>query len=102
MEQRVLYMEVEYENKTSNPIQYPHDQWIVFDPEGHTFELPRDFTHPHLYVNGRIEPGRTRVPNPGMRLRGWLAFLVLQLVSIESLQFSAGTPVKTVEFRITE
>jgi hypothetical protein len=45
MEQRVLYIEVEYENKTSNPIQYRHDQWIVFDTEGHTFEPPKDFTH---------------------------------------------------------
>lgn len=101
-EQRVLYIEVEYENRTSNPIKYRHDQWIVFDTHGHTFEPAKDFTHPHLYADGRIYLGMTRVLNPAMKLKGWLAFLLPELVSIEYLQFSAGTPVKTAEFRITE
>ena len=100
-ETMVLYIEVEYENKTSTPIKYRHDQWIVLDLEGHTFEPAKDFMHPHLYVADKIYLGMTRVLNPGMKLKGWLAFLLPKAVSFEYLQFSAGTPVKTVEFRIT-
>ena len=96
----VFHIHVEYENRTAEPIKYRHDQWIVFDPDGHTFEPAKDFTHPQLYLDEKIYLGMTRVLNPGMRLKGWLAFLLPNSVTVEYLQFSAGTPTRTVEFRI--
>jgi DNA-directed RNA polymerase subunit RPC12/RpoP len=95
----VLFAEVEYENKTSNSLKYRHDQWIVFDKTGYTFEATMDYLHPHLYKE-KIYLGDTRVLSPGMRLRGWLVFILSPSSDIECLQFSAGAPVKTLEFRI--
>ena len=96
----VFYIEVGYENKTAEPVKYRHDQWIVFDTDGHTCEPVKDFTYPHLYPDEKIYLGMTRVLNPGMKLRGWLAFLLPETVMFEYLQFSGGTPIRTVEFRI--
>ena len=100
--ERVLFIEVEYENKTSDPLKYRHDQWIVYDKTGYTYEAVKDFSHPYLYKKDKIYLGMTRVLNPGMRLRGWLAFVLPTKSDIECLQFSAGTPLKTLEFRITD
>ncbi len=100
--EKIFYIEVEYENKSSDPIKCRHDQWIVFDTEGHTFEPAKDFTHPQLYSQERIYLGMTRVLNPGMKLKGWLAFLLPASSTFEYLQFSGGSPIHTVEFRITE
>jgi hypothetical protein len=47
--EKLFFLEVEYENKTNSPVKYRHDQRVVFDTEGHTFEPVKDFTHPHLY-----------------------------------------------------
>lgn len=100
--EQVIYVEVEYENKFSAPLKYRHDQWIVFDMDGHTFEPAKDFTHPHLYTNGKIYLGMTRVLSPGMKLKGWLAYLLPENIKFKFLQFAAGTPTKTVEFQLSE
>ena len=100
--ERVLFIEVEYENKTSDPLKYRHDQWIIYDKTGYTYEAVKDFSHPHFYKKEKIYLGMTRVLNPGMRLRGWLAFVLPKESDIERLQFSARTPLKTLEFRITD
>lgn len=97
--EHVLFAEVEYVNKTSDPMKYRHDQWIVFDKAGYTYEATMDYLHPKLY-KGKIYIGGTRMLNPGMRLRGWLAFILPAESVIECLQFSAGTPIKTLEFRV--
>ena len=97
--QHVLCVEVEYLNKTADPIKYRHDQWIVFDKSGYTYEATMDYLHPNLY-QGKVYLGRTRILNPGMRLRGWLVFILPTESTIECLQFLAGTPPKTLEFRI--
>jgi DNA-directed RNA polymerase subunit RPC12/RpoP len=98
--EKIFYIEVEYENKTTDPVKYRHDQWVVFDTEGHSFEPVKDFTNPQLYTNEKIYLGMTRVLNPGMKLRGWLAFVLPGESRFEYLQFSGGTPIKTVEFRL--
>lgn len=98
--ERVLFIEVEYENKTADPLKYRHDQWIIYDKTGYTYEAVKDFSHPHLYKKEKIYLGMQRILNPGMRLRGWLAFVLPLENAIECLQFSAGTPLKTLEFRI--
>jgi DNA-directed RNA polymerase subunit RPC12/RpoP len=97
--ERVLFVEIEYENKISDLLKYRHDQWIVFDKAGYTYEATMDYLYPHLYA-GKIYLGGQRMLNPGMRLRGWLVFILPPSSAIECLQFSAGVPVKTLEFRI--
>lgn len=99
-EEHVLCAEVEYVNQTESAMKVRHDQWIVFDKAGYTFEATMDYLHPKLYA-GKIYIGRTRMLNPGMRLRGWLVFILPKDSMVECLQFSAGAaPIKTAEFRI--
>ena len=100
-DRRVFYIQVEYENKASGPIKYRHDQWVIFGRDGCSLEPVKDFTHPHLYSDEKIYLGMTRVLNPGMHLRGWLAFVLPPALTVEYLQFSGGTPVRTAEFRIS-
>jgi ribosomal protein S27AE len=96
--EHVLFAEVEYLNKTPGPMKYRHDQWIVFDKYGYTYEATMDYLHPKLY-KGKVYIGRTRMLNPGMRLRGWLVFILPFEGKMECLQFSAGSqPIKTLEF----
>jgi len=98
--QHVLCAEVEYVNKTDASMKLRHDQWIVFDKAGYTYEAAMDYLHPKLYKE-KIYIGRTRMLNPGMRLRGWLVFPLPQDSMFECLQFSAGSPlIKTAEFRM--
>lgn len=97
--EHVLCAEVEYVNRTESAMKIRHDQWIVFDKAGYTFEATMDYLHPKLYT-GKIYIGRTRMLNPGMRLRGWLVFILPKDSEVECLQFSAGgVPIKTAEFR---
>ncbi len=97
--EHVLCAEVEYVNNTHSSMEMRHDQWIVFDKAGYTYEASMDYLHPKLYA-GKIYIGRMRMLNPGMRLRGWLVFILPQTSRIECLQFSTGdTIVKTAEFR---
>lgn len=98
--EHVLCAEVEYVNNTDASMKIRHDQWIVFDKAGYTYEATMDYLHPKLY-KGKTYTGRTRILNPGMRLRGWLVFILPPNSEIECLQFSAGIPItKTAEFRI--
>ncbi len=55
--EEVLFIEVEYENKTPDPLKYRHDQWIVYDKTGYTYEAVKDFSHPHLYKKEKIYLG---------------------------------------------
>ncbi len=99
--ERVLYIEVEYKNATSTPLLCRHDQWIVFDKDGYTYEPVKDFSSPELYEkNGKRYLGMSRTITHNMRLRGWLAFVLPSSATIEYLQFSGGTPTKTVEFQL--
>lgn len=100
-EQRVLYIDVSYRNQLAAPLTCRHDQWIVFDRDGYTYEPVKDYNSPELYGgNGKRYVGLSRTLSPGMRLRGWLAFLVPGSTTIEYLQFSGGIPAKTVEFEL--
>ena len=98
---RVLYIDVEYRNKQSAPLQCHHAQWILFDRDGYTYEPTKDFSLPELYEpNGKHYLGMSRTITQGMKLRGWLAFVLPESAIVEYLQFSAGTPTKTVEFQV--
>lgn len=100
-EQQVLYIDVSYRNQLIAPLTCRHDQWIVFDRDGYTYEPVKDYNSPELYDgNSKRYMGLSRTLSPGMRLRGWLAFLVPASTTIEYLQFSGGIPAKTVEFEL--
>lgn len=98
--ERILYAEIAYENRTEIPLKYRHDQWVVFDKSGYTFEPAKDYDYRHLYAGDKIYLGMTRHLNPGMKLRGFLAFVLPESFAFEYLQFSAGYPGKTIEFHI--
>src|SRR5262245_47826200 len=98
--ERVLYIEVAYRNQSTTAITCRHDQWIVFDQEGFTYEPVKDYDFRELYENDKRYLGLSRVITPGMRLRGWLGFLIPASTPIEYLQFSGGIPAKTVEFEL--
>jgi len=97
--ERVLYIDVEYRNQSSEPLTCRHDQWVVFDSNGYTYEPVKDFSMPELYTEKRYL-GMSRIITPGMKLRGWLAFVLPGPAAIEYVQFSGGVPAKTVEFRL--
>lgn len=97
----VLYIDVAYHNRSAAALTCRHDQWIVFDTEGYTYEPVKDFNAPELYDgNNKRYIGMSRVITPNMRLRGWLAFAVPASATIEYLQFSGGIPAKTAEFTL--
>lgn len=99
---RLLYVEIGYRNTASGPLTCRHDQWIVFDQHGYTYEPVRDFDQPEIYA-GRARPylGLSRTITPGMQLRGWLAFRLPASAAVDYLQFSGGSPARTVEFRVS-
>lgn len=98
---RVLSIEVEYRNATPVPLTCRHDQWVVFDAAGYTYEPVKDFVAPELYEPvGKRYLGLTRILTPGMKLRGWLVFRLPASTRVAYLQFSGGTPAKTVEFQL--
>lgn len=100
-DEHVLYIEVEYRNGSPMPLACRHDQWIIFDHNGYTYEPVKDFAFPHLYEqDGKRYLGMSRTITQGMRLRGWLAFVLPPSTTVEYLQFSAGTPTRTVEFQL--
>jgi ribosomal protein S27AE len=99
--ERVLYIDVAYRNRSASAITCRHDQWLVFDSEGYTYEPVKDYDFRELYEgNGKRYVGLSRIISPGMRLRGWLGFLIPASTTIEYLQFSGGIPTKTVEFEL--
>jgi hypothetical protein len=102
-EERVLYADIELRNESERPFTCRHDQWIVFDGDGYTYKPVMDFNGPHIYEKrGRIYLGLSRVLTPGMRLRGWLGYILPAGAVVQCLQFSGGSPVKTVEFQVEQ
>lgn len=98
---RVFYIEVEYRNESPAPITCRHDQWVVFDRDGYTYEPVMDFSFPELYEQtGKRYLGVSRIITSGMKLRGWLAFRLPSSATTAYLQFSGGQPPKTVEFQL--
>jgi hypothetical protein len=100
-QERVLYIEVAYRNQSATALTCRHDQWLAFDREGYTYEPVKDYDYRELYEGqAKRYLGLSRIITPGMRLRGWLGFLIPASATLEYLQFSGGTPAKTVEFKL--
>jgi DNA-directed RNA polymerase subunit RPC12/RpoP len=99
--ERVLYIEVAYRNETNGTLNCRHDQWIIFDREGYTYEPVKDYDFRAVYEgNDKRYVGLSRVIRPGMRLRGWLGFVLPAKAVLEYLQFSGGVPAKTLEIEL--
>lgn len=99
--QRVLYIEVAYRNPSGHDLTCRHDQWVVFDRDGYTYEPTKDYDFRALYEsNARRYVGLSRVITPGMKLRGWLGFVLPGTAKVAYLQFSGGIPAKTVEIEL--
>lgn len=100
-ERRVLFVDVAYRNTAQGPLTCRHDQWVLFDREGYTYDPVRDFDDPKLYgAFDRRYHGLSRIITPGMHLRGWLAYVVPAGATLDYLQFSGGSPTKSVEYRV--
>lgn len=100
-ERRVLYVDVAYRNNSTDSLTCRHDQWVLFDREGYTYDPIRDFDDPQLYgAFDRRYHGLSRIITPGMKLRGWLAYVIPASAFIDYLQFSGGSPAKSVEYRV--
>jgi DNA-directed RNA polymerase subunit RPC12/RpoP len=98
---RVLYIEVAYRNVSGRDLTCRHDQWVVFDQDGYTYEPVKDYDFRALYESdARRYVGLSRVITPGMRLRGWLGFVLPDTALVAYLQFSGGIPAKTVEIEL--
>lgn len=98
---RVLYIDIACRNPSATPLTCRHDQWIVFDKDGYTYEPVRDFDSPEVYAgNAKRYLGLSRIITAGMHLRGWLGFRLPASTVVEYLQFSGGVPAKTVEFQL--
>lgn len=99
--QHIFYAEVECRNRLSTPLTCRHDQWIVFDEDGYTYEAAKDFSHPAYYEkNDKRYLGMSRTITQGMRLRGWLAYLLPSAAKVAYLQFSSSGPIQTVAFQV--
>lgn len=99
--QRVLFADVAFRNSTTGPLQCRHDQWIVFDLDGYTYEALRDFDSPPIYrEQDKRYLGMSRVITPKMQLRGWLGYIIPAAAQLNCLQVSGGTPTRTVEFHV--
>jgi tripartite-type tricarboxylate transporter receptor subunit TctC len=43
-ERRILFVDVAYRNTVQGPLTCRHDQWVLFDRDGYTYDPVRDFT----------------------------------------------------------
>jgi hypothetical protein len=103
-EERVVYIEVEYRNQTEiEGMSCRANQWKLYSEKGQSYEtmnlglaylFPDDQSDKHYF-------GSQQFINPGMNVRGWLAFVVSKDEKIKLLQFlTAFIGTRTVEFMI--
>jgi len=100
-QQRVIYAEVEYRNRSGREnLSCRRNQWLLYDKGGYTYKAETELTAAHLYAAKRYFGGE-RFLNPGMNARGWLAFQVPEDANIIVLQFlSAFIGTKTADISV--
>jgi hypothetical protein len=99
--QRYLFANVEYRNNSSDTLSCRRSQWILFDADGYTYDTEgnSDF----FQKLERPALGGERFINPGLRVRGWIAFKIPAAAVIERLQFLTGyLSTKTAEFLLNQ
>jgi hypothetical protein len=88
--ERVIYTEVEYRNQTEEEsMSCRRNQWHLFAQDGYSYEAVSELSSSFLYRDRRYFGGE-RYINPGMNVRGWLAFPVPEKAKIMMLQFMTG------------
>jgi hypothetical protein len=94
---RIIYANVEYRNNINETLSCRPSQWVLFDTDGYTYDT---LGMTALFEDrGRAPLRGERFINPGMRVRGWLAFKVPASSVLERLQFLTGhLTTRTVEF----
>jgi hypothetical protein len=98
---RVLFVDVMYRNPTSDKsLDCRRNQWVLYDTNGYNYE-PTESNRFLYENNNKPFMGGSRFINPGMKLRGWLAFEIGEDVVPEHLQFTDGfLRGNTAEFRL--
>lgn len=95
--ERMIFVNVEYRNNSQEMLSCRRNQWVLFDTEGYTYDTLSNSTP--LETTGHPPLGGERFINPGMRVRGWVAFKLPPSATLERLQFLSGfLGTKTAEF----
>ncbi len=85
---RVVWADVAYRNNGTEQLSCRYSQWILFDSDGYTYDASSDSS---LFREKDRPPlGGERFITPGMRVRGWVAFVVRPQTTVERLQFITG------------
>jgi len=85
---RVVWADVAYRNNGTEQLSCRYSQWILFDSDGYTYDATSDSS---LFKEKDRPPlGGERFITPGMRVRGWVAFVVRPQITVERLQFITG------------
>lgn len=99
--ERVVYLNVEYANPTdTKSIKCGLSQWRVYDKESYGYE-PEALSN-WLYKDNNKRQLVDSFVNPGLNLRGWVAFIVPKPADIGRVQFMSGhLSGKTADLTIT-
>ena len=99
--ERVIYVEVEYENRTGQEsLSCRRNQWHLYARDGYSYEAESPMMADDLYTEKPYFGGE-RYINPGMNARGWLAFKAASDAEIVLLQFiTAFLRTRTADIRI--
>lgn len=86
--QRLLLVNVEYQNEGIENLSCRRNQWVLYDAEGYSYDAATEAVF--FEEKGRIPLNGERFLNPGMHLRGWIAFKIPPSASPERVQFLTG------------
>jgi hypothetical protein len=94
---RVVYAEVEYRNTGLEQLSCRRSQWVLFDSDGYSYDPKSE----SALFGGHDRPplADERFMTSGMKVRGWIAFVIRTPARLERLQFLTGhLTTKTAEF----
>lgn len=99
--QRIIYAEVEYRNQSGQEnLSCRRNQWHLYARDGYSYEAESPAGARYLYAE-KPYFGGDRFLNPGMNVRGWLAFKLPQEAQAVVLQFmTAFIGTKTADIHI--
>jgi hypothetical protein len=94
---RVVYAEVEYRNSGLEQLSCRSSQWVLYDSEGYTYDTQSESAL--FAAQERPRLAGERFLTAGMKVRGWVAFVIRKPAVVERLQFLTGhLTTKTAEF----
>ena len=99
---RLFYINVIYRNPHANEsLNCRRNQWWLYDADGYSYEALAD--NDRVYKKaGKPFLGGSRQLNPGLKLRGWVAFELPRATVPDRLQFIDGfLSSNSVDFSLT-